>query len=83
MNVFKTFLREKYESGIPLFSLMIGTQCEKCAYGIKDAFVESFKSVKANIESSSIEHSSLTLKSKLELILYEFDLLYDTFRLED
>ena len=82
MNVFRTFIRDKIDHGLPLLSLMIGTTCEKHMHGIKEAFEDSFQQVQESM--SNIDHcNNLSISGALSDIIEEFQSFYFLLKFDD
>jgi hypothetical protein len=83
MNIFKIFLREKIDHGIPILSLMVGTLCEKYMHGIRAAFEVSFADVRKSIDNIVIDSGSVSLRKNLKSVCQELDSLYISLRFDE
>lgn len=83
MNIFKAFLRDKIDHGIPLCSLMIGTQCEAHMHRIMKTFSDSHRRVMENVNGITFSSNSLSESKNLRNVSEEFDEFLNLLQLDD
>ena len=83
MNVFRTFIRDKVDHGLPILSLMIGTSCEKYMYGISETFQLSFQHVCNSLNNIVNNNSNLSVNRYVRDIIEEFQEFYMLLKFDD